>query len=736
MSDDRAGDSSGDNREKDRVRPLVLGVDAGGTMTDTFIVDEHGNFAVGKAATTPGREIVGLLESAEDAIGPWDISPNELFSELQVALYSGTTMLNALLSHTGVKVGVITTKGMEDTLRMGRGIQSWSEYSYQDRMHAVTHQHPGQLVPRRLIHGATERVDRNGRVVIPLYEDEVRAAAERLTKAKVDAIVVSFLFSFLNTEHEETAGEIARGIAGEIPVYLSSDIRPTLGEQSRINSTVAEAYAAGPVRAQLEGVETGIQDLGYRNPLQTVLAYGGLANVKHRRLHETLISGPMGGIAGAKLVAELRGFENVLATDMGGTSFDIGTIVQRHAPVVTESMLARYLLSVPTIAMETISAGAGMYIQVDPHSGKIELGPESAGADPGPVCFGRGTTQPTICDCDLILGYLNPDNFLGGTIKLDTAAALAAIEEHVSGPLGTDPYDAAEGIVKMLELDARDALVTLMSARGVDVSQFYMMAYGGSGPLHMAGYSDGLPFKGMITFPFAAAFSAFGCSALDYTHRYEKSLLLAIGDLDDLGEVEGSDSALVAATVDGVWDEFEKEALGEFEVEGMDVESAVTVPFARMRYGGQLFDVEVPFPDGKLSGGRGLRGLIQQFEEVYDAVNSKVARHREAGVEIHGLGVLATIPTVKPQIPKRELEGTEPPASARNEDRQVYRHGAWRPATNWQMEELRPGNIVSGLAVVEHPATTLVVPEDMEIEVDEYLMIWLRKRDERQGTQK
>lgn len=706
-------------------RPLVLGVDAGGTMTDTFIVDEHGNFAVGKAATTPGDEISGLLESTEDAIRPWNMELGALFSELQTALYSGTTMLNALVSHTGVKVGAITTAGMEDTLRMGRGLQSWSEYSYQDRMHAVTHQHPKPLIPRRLIHGIDERIDKHGDVVIPLHEGQVLQAAEALVAADVDAIVVVFMFSFLNPSHEKRAAELIREIVGDRPIFLSTEIRPTLGEHSRLNTTVIEAYAAAPVRAQLEGVEEGMQQLGYGHSLQTVLAYGGLANIRHSRLHETLISGPMGGIGGAKLIAELRGFENVIATDMGGTSFDLGTIVKNQIPVETESMLARYLMSLPTISMETISAGAGMYIQVDPHSGKIDLGPESAGADPGPVCFGRGTEQPTICDCDLILGYLNPDNFLGGAIRLDTERALAAIEERVSGPLGTDPYETAEGIVKMLELDARDALVTLMSARGIDISDFYMMAYGGSGPLHMAGYSKGLPFKGILTFPFAAAFSAFGCAALDYTHRYERSQPMAVASLDPS---EGlTEKTEVVEQIREAWSDFRRQADEEFDQQGMPLDEVEYLNFAKMRYGGQLYDVEVPFPGGKMEGPDDLHRLIDTFENVYDAINSKVARHRDAGIEIHALGLLATIPTVKPRLPKRPLGEATPSRRARLADRPVFRDGSWQTASIWDMEELVPGNRIQGLAVVEHPATTLVVPEGMYIEVDEYRMIWLRE---------
>lgn len=706
-------------------RPLVLGIDAGGTMTDTFVVDEFGNFSVGKAATTPHAEVVGLIESARDAMSEWHISAEELFDQLQVALYSGTTMLNTLLSGTGVNVGIITTAGMEDTLRVGRAVQAWTEYSYQDRMHAVTHAHPPQLVPRGRIYGATERVDVAGELVIPVYEDQVSEAAKALVAKGVDAIVIVFLFSFLNDLNERRAQKIVRQIAGETPVYISAEVRPVIREQSRLNATVVEAYAAAPVRKQLLGIEGGIQELGYGHSLQTVLAYGGLANVKHRRLHETLVSGPIGGIAGARYIAELRGWENVLATDMGGTSFDIGSIARGHVPVESETVLARYVMNLPTISMDTIGAGSGMIVRVDPLSKKIELGPDSAGADPGPVCFDRGNEEPTICDCDLILGYLNPDYFLGGSVKLDVEKALNAITEKIAKPLGTDPYDAAQGIVEMLELDARDALTTMMSARGVDVSQFHLMAYGGSGPLHMAGYSRGLPFKGVVTVPFAAAFSAFGCVTMDYTHRYSRSVLLATSVEGD-GEGSGAKAEL-AKEIDRMWDEFEREALDEFEVEGMDPAAATVFPFAMMRYGGQLFDIEVPYTGPRpLRDASGVRSLVAAFETVYDAINSRVARHREAGVEIHELGVLASIPTVKPVLNKHPLGSESPSRDAYKGTRQVYRDGAWKEASLWEMDRLRPGNQVEGPAVVEHPATTLLVPDGQHISVDEWSFLWLR----------
>jgi N-methylhydantoinase A len=251
------------------------------------------------------------------------------------------------------------------------------------------------------------------------------------------------------------------------------------------------------------------------------------------------------------------------------------------------------------------------------------------------------------------------------------------------------------------------------------------MAYGGSGPLHMAGYTRGLPFKGVVTFPFAAGFSAFGCAAMDYTHRYSRSVLLATS-----GEGNGDASAgrvELAEEIDQIWSEFERQALEEFELEGMDAGAATVVPFAMMRYGGQLFDVEVPYAGRRpLGDSKGLQDLLDTFEQVYDAINSRVARHPEAGMEIHELGILASIPTVKPVLNKNPLGPAPPSDEAYKGTRQIYRGGDWTDATLWEMDLLRPGNRLEGPAIVEHPATTLVVPEGQHVQVDEWSFLWLR----------
>ena len=410
-------------------RPLVLGIDAGGTMIDTFIVDEEGNFVVGKAATTPHDESVGFLEAAEDACAYWDAGFDTLFPQLEVALYSGTTMLNTLLTRRGKRIGLLTTKGFEDDVLMGRGVHNWTGYSYSDRIHAVTHVPPEPLIDRRNVFGVTERIDESGAEIIPLYEHEIRDPVEIFVREGIEAIVIHFLFSYLNPPHEKQTEAVVRAqlerlaAADRVAVYTGSELRPVVRENSRLNAALIEAYAAASVRVQLQRIESAVQDQGFRYPLQTVLAYDGLCNIRHPRLHETFISGPVGGVMGARYISRITGMENIIVTDLGGTSFDIAAITGGYVPVEPEPTLARFKLNLPTLAMESIGAGCGTIVKVDPVTRKFQLGPESAQSDPGPVCFGKGGERLTVTDCNLILGYLNPDYFLGGKVRLDVEAA-------------------------------------------------------------------------------------------------------------------------------------------------------------------------------------------------------------------------------------------------------------------------------------------------------------------------
>lgn len=707
-------------------RPLILGIDAGGTMTDTLIVDQDGHFVVGKAPTTPHDESVGLLESVDDALNyATGVSRERFFADLEVCLYAGTTMLNTLLSRRGTRLGVIVTRGFEDMIHQGRGVQTWAEYSYHDRLHAVTHVNPPPLLSRERVRGATERIDVAGNAVIPLYEEEVEQAARELLELDVEAICICFLMSYVNDEHERRAGEIVAEVAGaELPVFLSSQVRPVTREVSRANSTLIEAYASAPVRVQLEHVERAVQQRGFRRPLQTLLAYGGLADIRYPRLHETLISGPVGGVLGARYLGSVIGEHNMVLSDLGGTSFDVATISQGALEIDNETTLARFRLNLPTIKLESIGAGAGTIIKVDPHTRKIELGPESAQSDPGPACFGKGGDRATICDCDLLLGYLNPDNFLGGKVRLREDLAARAVAEQVTEPLGVGLHEGAEGIVRMLEGEARETLRRLVSSRGFDVSDYVLLAYGGAGPLHVAGYSRGLGFRDVLTVPYAAAFSAFGTTVVDYSHRYSRSVHAAVRP--DAGPAEKDDvGALLAET----YATLAAEARADIEREGQDSSALILTPLALIRYAGQLDDVPVTCPGSPLEGRVDVDALLAAWEEEYERINRRVSKYSEAGYQVTEVTVVATVPTVKPEIRWRPLGSKAPTAEAAKGERPIYWDGSWHDASIWDMEQIAPGNQIAGPAVLEHPATTFVVPPGSRVFMDELSILHLREED-------
>jgi N-methylhydantoinase A len=701
--------------------PIVIGIDAGGTMTDTILVDRNGHFKIGKAATTPSDEWQGFLASAADAADAWGITLEELFSGVGVVLYSGTGMLNTLLSRTGRKLGLITTKGLEDMILMGRGLQAWADYSYADRLHAVTHHHPEPLVPRRRTHGVTERIDQFGDVVIPLYEDEVAKAARTLIRDRVEAICVMTIFSHVNPVHEKRIAELCRSeieaARADIAVYASHEIRPVIREQSRLNSVLIEAYATSRGRRQLKGIEEVARRYGFRYGVQTLLSFGGLTSIHHPRLHETMISGPIGGILGAVYVGKLIGNDSLVCSDMGGTSFDMGVITRGQTRLENEPLMDRFKLNVPTLHLDSIGAGAGMILKVDPLTRKVSLGPESAGADPGPVCFGRGGTEPTIADCDAILGRLNPDYFLGGKVKLDVDRASRAFKAKCADLLGVGLHPAAEGMIEMLEADANNALRRVISGQGIHPSEYTLLSYGGSGPLHLAGVSRGIGFRDILTFQFAAAFSAFGCTTADFMRRHSLSTQI------DIPARAGEDFLYAAgAKVNSIWSDLARAALAEMISDGHSSDKVLTRPFLMMRYTGQLEDVEVLSPVSAIASADDMRRVVAHFETVYAKVNHRVSRYGEAGFSITELGVLATAEKAKPVLVKRPL-GRSDPAFAHKGAREAYIAGSWHKAELFEMDRLEPGHEVAGPAIIEHPATTLVIHPKDRVVVDEWTLL-------------
>jgi len=708
----------------------IIASDAGGTMTDMIVVENDGNFTIGKAATTPQDQSSGFYESLVDAFEYWGIDfrkrAKDILPEVKATVYSGTATLNVLLTETGQKVGVITQRGDEDIFLHERSRQTWAGYAYQDLLHHVTHKHTRPFVPRRLVKGVTGRIDMFGQEAIPLYEEEVRKSVEELLDEDVEAIAVCLWYCYLNPAHElrvaEIAGEVMKKRGRLVSVHLSHQIAPIMREQSRLNTVVLHAYAVEPAREQLFKIEHMLQGNGYKHPLQIILSHGGLSNIRYPRLHEACFSGPIGGLLGARYLAEETGMGgNWVCSDMGGTSFDVGLLRSGEPLVEREVVITRRLFNIPTLVMDSIGAGTGMYVTIDPITKRITIGPESAGANPGPVCYNTGNTIPTVMDCCLIMGILNPDNYLGGKLKLNKELALQAVKEKCADVLGVDPYYLAEGVYRLINSSMKEHIRTVLLTRGFSPADYNLLSYGGAGPMHLAGYTEGLSFKGVATVPWAAAFSAFGCAAVDINHRYQKSTngFIPHGADNDWKLMMGQ------MMLNTGWDELEKLAMADLAAEGLPWEQAKVQQVAYVRYGGQMEDLEVLSPTARINSPQDMDKLIATFEELYEKVYAGVAKYARAGYQIMELGLTVTIPKVKPKLSRRRLEGEKPLPEAFKGKREVYLEGKWHKAAIYDMDKLRPGNKVRGIAVVEAPATTLFIPPGKQVKMDEWSLLWL-----------
>jgi N-methylhydantoinase A/oxoprolinase/acetone carboxylase beta subunit len=707
----------------------LVACDAGGTMTDVIVVDEEGRSIIGKAPTTPHDESIGYMESLEEALRymGMDLAKDgeEFCGAIETAIYTGTSMLNALINLSGLKTGLLVTRGFEDIIVQGRGSQTFIDYQWSEITHMQYRKHRQPLVPRRLTRGVTERVDMFGNTVIPLYEHEVESGVRELLAEGIESLAIVFLHSFRNATHEARTAEIAQQIMTEvgrsIPIVVSSDVAPTMREVSRANATVIQAYASAPARKQLLRVEERLTDKGYRHSLKTVLCYGGITNIRYPRLFETVMSGPVGGIMGADYLAKTIGLANVVCSDVGGTSFDAGAITAGILPINREPPFQKMFVNVPMLDIRSIGAGTGTYIRLDPQTKRIKLGPDSAGGTPGPVFQESGNEIPTVNDANLLLGILNEHYYLGGRVKVNKQKSYDVFTREVAAPLGLDTYKAAEQCVELVNVLMREHLVRSLMV-GHDLREYTLLGYGGGGPLHLLGYAGDYPWKAVCTVPHAGAFSAWGGACMDYAHRRHKSISAVVP--------HGADSATrlqAAGVVSSAWEELEIELLAELEREGFKRAQISLRQAAYVRFYGQLDDVEVESPRARLTSDADVDVLLATFNEVFTKMFTLAARPSQPTYQFTEVSVIAQVDTVKPKLVKKALEGATPRPESSKGTRQVFQLGRWNEAQIYEMSELRPGNEIDGIAVVEAPNTTLFVPPDWHVRIDEYDIYWLTR---------
>ncbi|GAA8415015.1 hydantoinase/oxoprolinase family protein [Helicobacter pylori] len=704
----------------------VMGIDAGGTMTDTFFVKENGSFVVGKAQSNPEDESLAIYNSSQDALSHWKSDVNKVYPELVTCVYSGTAMLNRVVQRRGMEVGLICNKGFEQMHSMGRALQSYLGYALEERLHINTHKYDDPLIPLKRIRGITERTDVKGQVVIPVRQEEIKIAVKELLEAGAKAIVICLLQSHKNAESERIVRDIAlkelEKLGKSIPVFASVDYYPQRKESHRMNTTILEAYAAEPSRQTLSKVSNRFKEHGAKFDLRVMATHGGTISWKAKELARTIVSGPIGGVIGSKLLGETLGYDNIACSDIGGTSFDMALIVKSNFNIASDPDMARLVLSLPLVAMDSVGAGAGSFVRIDPHSRSVKLGPDSAGYRVGTCWKDSGLDTVSVTDCHIVLGYLNPDNFLGGLIKLDVDRAKKHIKEQIADPLGISVEDAAAGVIELLDLELKEYLRSNISAKGYSPSDFACFSYGGAGPVHTYGYTEGLGFKDVVVPAWAAGFSAFGCACADFEYRYDKSVDIAIPQYS-------SDESKIEACkiIQDAWDELTLKVIEEFKINGFSEKDVILRPGYRMQYMGQLNDLEITSPVSKAKSVADWEEIVKEYEKTYARVYSESACSPELGFSVTGVIMRGVVATQKPVIPVEKEHGATPPKEAKVGVRKFYRHKKWVDADVWHMEKLLPGNEVIGPAIVEADSTTFVIPKGFATRLDKHRLFHLKE---------
>lgn len=688
----------------------LVGVDIGGTFTDCVVIDEQGTVTTAKSPSVPGDFSQGMINAIGVAAERLGFELEEFFQKISLISHGTTVGTNAIVQMRGARVGLITTRGHQDVIHIMRGSRGVGQRDLRQVVHFPESRKPEPIVPKRLISGISERVDCFGNVVVPLNEREVEAEIHRLIAEGVEAIAVCFLWSFLHPEHERRVKEMIHAIAPDMFVSCSVDLVPKWGEYERTTAVVLNAYI-GPITSNyLSTLDQRLKSLGYVNPLQITQCGGGTISVQKAMEAPllTLDSGPVSGVAGSLYLGRLMEHSNIITTDMGGTSFDVGLIFDGKPSYSSVSNVNQYEFFIPKIDIQAIGAGGGSMVRVDSLSRSLKVGPQSAGAMPGPICYSRGGTVPTVTDAALVLGYLDPYNFAGGRMKLDKPAAEKAIQA-IACELGMSLLECASGIAKIAEFGMADVIRRTTIGKGYDPRDFVLYAFGGAGPVHAGVFARELGVQKVIIpqRETASTWCAFGAASADILHIHEQvDIIVTPLDLDRFRRnIEQLKRAASAGLLkDDIADD---RHIFEFSLD--------------MRHKGQINEVEVSL-DWDLDSDRLEEQLLDRFFDRYEQLYGKGSSFRAARIEIVTFRVRAMAETLRPLLRSAEEPDDLGAEHARRPSRRIYwdEMGGEADTPIYDGSLLLRGQVVAGPAVVETPDTSVVVRPSQTLVLDRF----------------
>jgi N-methylhydantoinase A len=693
----------------------VVGVDIGGTFTDCAVVDAQGNITIGKAPSTPGDFSQGVIDALLDVARKLAFATEaELLQATRLFLHACTIGENTLFVREGANTGLIATRGFGDSIYIMRGkITEGLNEAEASHMSALTKPQP-YVLPYHVIE-VDERIDSAGRVVVPLDEQAAIRAIDSLVAEGLESLAVALLWSTANNVHEQTIGRILQERFPKVHVTLSSEVAPYVGEFERTATTVFNAYIAPKISGYLANLERLLKEKGLQREALIMQAYGGVLDVKatSKNAIGTIESGPSAGVVGSAFLGEIIGEKNILAADMGGTTFKVSVIRDGEIERENNPVLLRYRILSPKIWVESIGAGGGSIAWVDPETNLLKVGPQGAGAKPGPVCYGVGGIEPTVSDADLVLGYLNKDYFLDGRMTLDEAGARKAID-GIARPLGLSVTEAAHGIYAIANAHMSDLMRRATVERGYDPRDFVLFAYGGAGPVHAARYAADLGIGEVLVPATASVHCAAGLIGSNVMRQYGMTDFLTV--------------PLPIKRVNANFSQMCQQALQQLAASGFSTDDVVIRRSVDMRYRYQVHELNVPVKDGLEDvTERDLEQLYERFDTLYEKSYGKGSGYAEAGKEVVTFRVDAVSRLKKPEIRRAELGGQDS-ARAIAGQRPVYfeEYGDYHPTNLYRFKSMTPGMHVRGPAIIETPVTTIVINPRDEADVDSYYNVRIR----------
>lgn len=677
---------------------IRVGVDVGGTFTDVILERVRGDgdrqIVVTKVPSTPQDQSEGVVNGVLQACGKAEVDPGAIDM-----LYHGTTVAtNMVIERSGARVGMITTRGFRDILHMARHKRP---HNFSLQFDVPWQSRP--LIKRRDRLCVTERImPPTGKAEVPLNEDEVKQAAELFAKRGMDAVIIAFLFSFLNDEHELRAKEIVQSILPDAFVNCSSEVVNTIREYERFSSTAMNAYIGPKTSAYLDNLTTRLAEAGVDAIIRVMQSNGGIATVEQssRLPNGLLLSGPAGGVIGGGWTGRNCGIDNIITIDIGGTSADISVIQEGELRIKNprDTMVDMLPVLVPMVDIDAIGAGGGSIAYIDP-GGAFRVGPRSAGAEPGPACYGKGGEEPTVTDAQVVLGRMDPEQFLGGDIDITPSLSEKAIKTHIADPLGMSVKDAALGILKIVNNNMALAINANSVAKGVDPRNFSLMGFGGAGPMHAVSLAEAISAKDVISPIQPGITAATGLLVTDLQYEYTSSTLMVV---NTAGEEE---LRQINEAIDGLVARADK----QFDADGIAPEDRRYQRFAECRYVGQGFELRARMPDGPLTPDNVSEIIDSFFDE-----HKKVYGHafKDQLCEVITLRVVATAAVETLKTPKLETGGATNPESAALYTRvTVFDDGSEIETPRYRRSALKANDTVTGPAlIIQHNSTTLVPP--------------------------